>query len=64
MKFVHIFGAFSLILTFVQCQDMGDFLYDTFPDDFLWGAATSAHQVEGAWDVDGTYMRTFTLIFF
>ena len=21
-------------------------LYDTFPDDFLWGVATSAYQVE------------------
>ncbi|MDV2887619.1 family 1 glycosylhydrolase, partial [Alkalihalophilus pseudofirmus] len=24
-----------------------------FPNDFLWGAASSAYQVEGAWDVDG-----------
>ena len=29
-------------------------LYDTFPDDFMWAAATSAHQVEGGWDADGT----------
>ena len=23
------------------------------PDDFLWGGAVAAHQLEGAWDVDG-----------
>lgn len=24
-----------------------------FPDDFIWGAATAAYQVEGAWAEDG-----------
>jgi len=24
-----------------------------FPNDFLWGAATSSYQIEGAWNADG-----------
>lgn len=26
---------------------------DQFPKDFLWGSASAAYQVEGAWDTDG-----------
>ncbi|XP_067935172.1 lactase-like protein [Watersipora subatra] len=29
------------------------FLYKRFPDGFLWGTATAAYQIEGAWNVSG-----------
>lgn len=41
-------SAFGLTMA----QD--DFLYGTFPEGFVWGAATAAYQIEGAWDADGT----------
>lgn len=29
------------------------FLFKKFPDNFLWGTATAAYQVEGAWNISG-----------
>ena len=28
-------------------------LYDVFPDNFRWAAATAAFQIEGGWNEDG-----------
>ena len=36
-------------------KELGDdpFVYKKFPDNFLWGTATAAYQIEGAWNVSG-----------
>ena len=45
---VVLLGA---VLATGQASD--DFLYDTFPNDFLWSTATSSYQIEGGWNADG-----------
>ena len=31
------------------------FLFKKFDSSFLWGAATSAYQIEGAWNADSKF---------
>ena len=44
-----------ILVSLSLAQEEGDrtFVYGTFPDEFMWGTATSAHQIEGAWKEDG-----------
>lgn len=37
----------------IRRENMFHRTLDPFPKDFLWGAASAAYQVEGAWDSDG-----------
>ena len=37
----------------VQCEKFKRTRMKQFPNDFIWGASTSAYQIEGAYDIDG-----------
>jgi len=54
MKSVGWFLVSALLLC-ADCKliDEEELLYGTFPENFLWGVASSAYQVEGGWDADG-----------
>ena len=55
MLFLTNYFVLFLILFLHGCEGEtdDDLLYDTFPNGFLWGTATSSYQIEGAWNISG-----------
>ena len=44
------YGSFT---TTTEPMSKNDKIIHKFPPGFLWGCATAAYQIEGAWDEDG-----------
>jgi beta-glucosidase len=44
------YNSTLILLVLVKDNDMTTY---NFPDKFIWGAATSSYQIEGAWQEDG-----------
>ena len=49
-------SVLAIIIIFNKSQGLENIAL-TFPDGFLIGTASSAYQVEGAWNVSGEFKR-------
>ena len=53
MDLSFVVRFFSVLCSCIMAYEQNEFLYATFPEDFMWGASSSAYQIEGGWDADG-----------
>ena len=47
MKLSFLVRFFSVLCSCIMANEQDEFLYATFPEDFMWGASSSAYQIEG-----------------
>ena len=45
--------ALAVCSSYMYVSEATELYRGVFPKDFIWGCASSAHQIEGAWNTDG-----------
>ena len=62
-----VYFAVATTTVSTAAEDRDAFHYGVLPEDFLWGASSSAFQVEGGWNEGGKWFQstaqTLTLCF-
>ena len=53
MEVSFIVRLLCIVCTKITVEAKTESFYGEFPEDFMWGASTSAYQIEGGWDSDG-----------